>query len=191
MARAARTLIFVTTLTLAGCAGMQKTVDGWLGKPDAASTQDAGSVYFAASDGLVMHADASGSSAVVGRLALHEKVVRTRQQSGWAYVTSDRTGTAGWVDNAQLIWRLPAASASGAPTAAPPASTAPPADDAAAGAPATAPEPVAAPAPATTPAVVAAPPPAPTPVAVEAPAAVVPAATAAPKGVSPEIFDPF
>jgi hypothetical protein len=191
MARVARILIFFTTLTLAGCAGVQKTVDGWLGKSDAGSMQETGSVYFAASDGLVMHADASGSSAVVGRLGLHEKVVRTRQQSGWAYVTSDRTGTAGWVDNAQLIWRLPAAASSAAPAAAPPAATTPAGDAAASDAPSAAPEPVAAPEPAASPAVVAAPPPAPTPVAVEAPAAVVPAATAAPRGASPEIFDPF
>ena len=117
MTRAARILIVTAALTLAGCAGAQKTVGGWFGDEAASGTQQAGTVYFAASDGLPMHSDASFSSPVVGRLALHEKVVRTRLQSGYAYVVSDQSGVAGWVDNAQLIWRLPAAPQAGGPVA--------------------------------------------------------------------------
>lgn len=201
MARAVPILIVTAAVALAGCSGMQKTVGGWFGDVPATSTQD-GTVYFAATDGLAVHGDASFSSPVVGRLALHEKIVRTRLQSGFAYVVSDQTGVAGWVDNAQLIWRLPTAPQAGtvaAPAdpspAAAPTDVAPPA---AAAAPEAAPAPAAdtaqtpppaatdaAPAPAAT-----APAADPAPEAAVAPA-VAPAAAPASKRATPEIFDPF
>lgn len=140
MAHARSLILVLGALSIAGCSGVRKTVDGWMADvaPETAAQQ--GSVYYAASDGLVVHADASGGSAVVGRLPLYEKVVRTDQKNGYAYVTSDG-GLAGWVDNAQLIWRLPAsAGAPAAPaastTAAPAAAAAPPAAGDAASAPA-------------------------------------------------------
>ena len=202
MARAVRILVVTAAVALAGCSGMQKTVGGWFGDDPGSSTQD-GTVYFAATDGLAMHGDASFSSPVVGRLALHEKVVRTRLQSGYAYVVSDRTGTAGWVDNAQLIWRLPAApqaaaapAAAGEPQAAAPADAAP--ADVAPPAAAAAPEPAPAtdtePTPPPTADAAPAVPPAPAaaaPAAPERAPAVAPAAAPASKGATPEIFDPF
>jgi hypothetical protein len=185
MARAHRPLVLCLALAVAGCSGVRQTVDGWLGGGSGAAESMSGDVYFAAADGLALHADASGSSPVVGRLALHEKVVRTRLQSGYAYVESARGGAKGWVDNAQLVWRLPAAPAAtetgGAPPAkgdaTPPVSGATP-PVAPAAVPAAAAAPDAAPAPAATPA--------------PAPAAMaVPIAAPSPKGPTPEIFDPF
>jgi len=191
MARAVRILVVTTALTLAGCSGVQKTVGGWFDDVAGGGTPQTGSVYFAASDGLVMHSEASGSSPVVARLALHEKVVRTRLDRGWAYVTADGSGTSGWVDNAQLIWRLPAATQPGTATAAQPAApSAPPATDTTP-APDAAPVPAAA-APVSADAPAAAPPPDVAPAAAtNAAPSVEPAAAPAPKAPSPEIFDPF
>jgi hypothetical protein len=66
-------------------------------------------VYYAGVEGLTVYGEPSASSKVVGTLALHEKVTRSDLQRGYAYVTSAQSGLAGWVSNAQLIWRLPAA----------------------------------------------------------------------------------
>ncbi|MBM4246961.1 MAG: SH3 domain-containing protein, partial [Deltaproteobacteria bacterium] len=105
--------LILTAAVVAGCASVRKTSEGWWSDVTGSGStgQQQGSVYYAASDGLVVRADASGSSAVIGRLPLHARVVRTDLKSGWAYVTSD-TGLKGWVDNAQLVWRLPAAGGS-------------------------------------------------------------------------------
>jgi hypothetical protein len=48
-------------------------------------------------------------------LALHEKVSRVKLERGYAYVESTKRDLKGWVTNAQLIWRLPTAPATGAP----------------------------------------------------------------------------
>ncbi len=38
---------------------------------------------------------------------MHEKVTRFKLERGYAYVESATSGAKGWVNNAQLIWRLP------------------------------------------------------------------------------------
>jgi len=116
-----------TALLLASCAAMQQSVGGWFGgttpTPTATpQTTPAGAtqvprVYYAGSEGLKVYSEASTSSKVVGTLALHEKVTRTRLDRGYAYVESTKSGVKGWVINAQLIWRLPGAPTTG--TAAP------------------------------------------------------------------------
>jgi hypothetical protein len=192
-----RALILATAF-LAGCASVKKTTEGWWGDltssgSGASGQPQGGSVYYAASDGLVMRASASGSASIVGRLTQYQRVVRTQLVNGWAYVTTDG-GLSGWVDNAQLVWRVP--SAAGAPatgaepasadtTAAPaPVATSAPADVPAepAGA---APAPTAEPSPAPT-APPDAPPPAPSPAPVAAPQP-----TAQRNQPSPDMFDPF
>jgi hypothetical protein len=72
-------------------------------------------VYYAGVEGMKVYSAASASSKVVGTLSLHEKVTRTGLERGYAYVQSSKTGTKGWVDNAKLIWRLPAAPGAAAP----------------------------------------------------------------------------
>jgi hypothetical protein len=94
--------------------------------------------FYAAAVAVAVHARASGSSPVVGRLSLHERVTRSELVRGYAHVVADRSGLEGWVDNAKLLWRLPAPDA-----AAPSAATAPAADDASA-APSAPPQPAAA-----------------------------------------------
>src|SRR5262245_27371335 len=73
-------------------------------------------LYYAGVEGLKVYSEPSTSSRVAGTLSLHEKVVRTNLERGYAFVESSQSGLKGWVDNAQLIWRLPPAPGAGAPT---------------------------------------------------------------------------
>ena len=104
-------------LVLIGCSSTRQTVAGWFGEapptPTAVAAQP-GQVYYAAVDGLTVYAQASNSSKVVGHLTMHERVTRSRIEHGYAYVTSSGN-LEGWVDNAQLIWRLPAAASQSEP----------------------------------------------------------------------------
>lgn len=110
---------------MAGCTSMR----GWFGgstdtptpTPQAAPAE-ARQVYYAGVKGLKMFAEPATSSRVVGVLSLHEKVIRTKVERGFASVERAADGKKGWVNNAQLIWRLPSAPANEpaeAPTAAP------------------------------------------------------------------------
>jgi len=177
--------IVVLGILLAGCATIQKSMGGWFGAatptpaPQAtpAAAAQAPRVYYAGVDGLKMYSDPSASSKVVGALPLHEKVTRTQLERGFAFVESAKSGTKGWVKNAQLIWRLPTT-----PTGAAPAAAEPQPEDTAAPAAETPQEPQA---------------PEPTATAAEpAPTATpVPAAPArskqTPAGVAPSIFDAY
>ncbi len=114
---------------LAGCATVQQHVGGWFGaatptptptptpRTKAAATV-VPRVYYAGSDGLTVYKGPAASSKVVGTLSLHEKVTRTKLEGGFAYVES-ATGTKGWVNNTQLLRRVPTAAATAAPAAAP------------------------------------------------------------------------
>ena len=172
-------LVFsVLAVALAGCAAMQQTFGGWFGAatPTPAPTPqvaaEAPRVYYAGTEGLKVYSESSASSKVVGTLPLHEKVTRTKLDRGWAYVESTKSGVKGWVNNAQLIWRLPTTPTTVAPApgeAQPEEPVAP-----------TGEEPNAPVAPeATAPA--AEPPPTATPVP----------AAATPRGVAPSIFNPY
>jgi hypothetical protein len=151
-------LVLAFAIALAGCAWMQSAQRAVTG----GSGDISGETYYAAADGLPVRADASASAKVVGRLGLHEKVTRTQVDRGYAHVVAG-SGVEGWVDNAQLLWRLPAAAA--APPAPAPTETE---------AVKTEPEP----APATQPA------PAPRPAAPPQP-------PADPSKPNPTVFDPF
>jgi uncharacterized protein YgiM (DUF1202 family) len=102
-------------MALASCAATQKNVGGWFGAatptptPKAATATQARRVYYARVEGLEVHSEPSASSKVVGTLSLREKVTRSKVERGYALVESTKSGVKGWVDNAQLTWRLPAA----------------------------------------------------------------------------------
>jgi len=183
---------------LAGCATVQQHVGGWFGaatptptptptpRTKAAATV-VPRVYYAGSDGLTVFKGPSASAKVIGKLSLHEKVTRTRLEGGFAYVES-ATGTKGWVNNTQLLRRVPTAAATAAPAPAP-------------GEPETEPEPEPEPevpvapaaeepqAPAAPEATAAAaePPPVPTRAPVPAP----PTSQGTPRGAAPSIFDAY
>ena len=175
---------FSIIVALAGCAAVQQSVGGWFGAAAPTPTPQmtpvaavAPRVYYAGVEALKLYSEPSASSKVVGQLSLHEKVTRSKLDRGYAYVESDKSGAKGWVNNAQLLWRLPSA-----PTTAAPAPAEPQPEEPAAPA---AEEPQAPAAPEAT-ATVAEPPPTPTNP---------PAPTARPKetphGVAPSIFDPY
>lgn len=130
-------------------------------------------MYYVGTEGLNVYSEASTSSKVVGTLVLHEKVTRTRLDRGYAYVESSKSGVKGWVNNAQLLWRLPSAPTTGTHAPAEPQ-----------------PEEPAAPAEAPTEA-----PPEPQAVEPTAPPPPPPTATrvpqATPRGVAPSIFNPY
>jgi len=105
VSRTLPTLVLITLL--AGCASLERTFDEMFAKtPPAAGEPGAGGTFYAKVDGLAVHEQPARTAKVVGKLALREKVVRTRLERGWAYVRAEKSGLAGWVDNAQLDWRL-------------------------------------------------------------------------------------
>lgn len=117
MVQARWVLLVAMLLTVGGCSTVTDTWNDWFGEsptpeptPASAAADQSADVFYAAVDGLVLHALPSGSSQVVARLRLHERVTRSGITRGYANVTTD-AGLQGWVDNAQLLWRLPAAPA--------------------------------------------------------------------------------
>jgi hypothetical protein len=117
MVKARCVLFVVLALAVGGCSAVTDTWNDWFGEsptptpaPPATTADDGAEVFYAAVDGLALHALPSGSSQIVARLSLHQRVTRTGITLGYASVSTD-AGLQGWVDNAQLLWRLPAAPA--------------------------------------------------------------------------------
>jgi hypothetical protein len=108
-------LATVAAVTVAGCSGTRGAAGGRAGAtpPSASGTAAAPreQTYYAASEGLPVYAEPSSSAKVVGRLAQYERVTRSRLERGYALIRADRSGAQGWVDNAQLLWRVPSATA--------------------------------------------------------------------------------
>jgi hypothetical protein len=102
-------LVLAAAIACNGCAGLSPTVDRWLGRT--AAPAGSGAAFYSAVDGLTVYAGPARSSAVVGKLPLHERVSRSKLEGGYAYIQADQIGLRGWVDNAQLLWRLPAGAA--------------------------------------------------------------------------------
>jgi len=110
-------LVLTGAVTLAACAATRETVDGWFGtEPAPAAGSASGAVYYAGIGGLKMYSEPSSSSKVTGQLSLHERVTRSKVERGYAYVETG-SGQTGWVNNAQLLWRLPTAGQAAAPAA--------------------------------------------------------------------------
>jgi len=187
-AQGLRVLRFAATLSvvvlLAGCAAIQQNVGGWFGVTTPTPTPQvttaapaARHVYYAGVEALKVYSEPSTSAKVVGQLSLHEKVTRSKLERGYAYVEGDKSGAKGWVNNAQLLWRLPGAPTTTAPAPAEPESEEPEAPAAE--------EPQAPAAPeATATAAEAVPTNTPVPAAP-------PSAKGTPRGVAPSIFDPY
>ena len=87
-------------ILLASCAATQKTVGGWFGAatptppptPTAPTGARAPRVYYAGVEGVKVYSEPSTSSKVVGTLSLHEKVMRTKLERGYAFVESATSG---------------------------------------------------------------------------------------------------
>ena len=75
--------------------------------PEPVKPDNSGQAFYVGASSINVHADSKLSSLVVGRLSAYEAVTRTKIDGAYAYVTSAKSGLSGWVDNGQLIWRLP------------------------------------------------------------------------------------
>jgi hypothetical protein len=117
-----RAVVFVVagSLALGGCSATRARLPGWLGGTPQAPSPTGTEQFYVGADGLAVHAEASGSSRVIGRLSLRERVRRSELVRGYAHVVADTSGLDGWVDNGKLLWRLPAAGAGAAPVREPP-----------------------------------------------------------------------
>jgi len=117
----------------AGCSTLESF--GW-GKGGASTSKKegapaaAGGIYYAGAADLPLYRNPGGE--IVARLPLHTKLYRDELKAGYAHVRIAPSGESGWVENARLIWRLPAqveqpqpAEATKTPAVAPP--VAPPA----------------------------------------------------------------
>lgn len=100
-----------------GCSGgasAGRGVSGWFGggKTSAASEK----VLYAGRAGIDVLSKPSAGSKPVGRLALHEKVIQSKEENGFAKIRARGGSLEGWVPSARLLRRLPGskASASGA-----------------------------------------------------------------------------
>lgn len=119
---------------LFGCSGGQSGADatstmrGWFGgKTD-------GHVAYATADAPAVLAEAAASSKAVGRLRGGEKVLRSTNKNGFAYVEARGGKLKGWVPAAKLSSQPPGAATAGKPAARVPVagSEAGPAEEAAA-----------------------------------------------------------
>ena len=114
--RPGRTLVMVvgTVALLGACGGSAtKSLRVWekseAAKPQATKPQATKpQPYYTAIDGLKLYKEPRRSKAHLAQRPLHQKVYRSKLEGGYAYVKVDGSDMKGWVDNAQLIWRLPA-----------------------------------------------------------------------------------
>ena len=127
-------LLVAVVVAVGGCAAMSESWDELFGDPSAptpvADATEGSDVFYARIEGLEMYALPTGTSEIVARLSLHQRVLRIGLARGYANVSTD-AGITGWVDNTELLWRLPSApvatEAPGAPVAPSGAETAAPA----------------------------------------------------------------
>ncbi len=112
MAKASVVLLVVLTSAIGACSAVTDQWNDLIGEappapaPALAATER-DEVFYASVEELPMHALPSGSSDIVARLALHQRVTRIGLARGYANVTTE-SGIVGWVDNVNLLWRLPA-----------------------------------------------------------------------------------
>lgn len=64
-------------------------------------------IYYVGANRLNLYSQPNSTSKIIARLPLHQKVMRSNLDNGFAYVTVAENSLKGWVDNAQLIWKLP------------------------------------------------------------------------------------
>jgi len=110
---------FSSALTLlailaAGCSG-QSSPAQWLGLDSKSTTTDKG-VFYSSVEGLTVRNAPSSSASIVGQLALHQKVHRSKVADGYAEIKAADGSVGGWVVNAKLIWKLPTTGTSNADT---------------------------------------------------------------------------
>jgi hypothetical protein len=100
-------ILFLTVLG-AGAGGCSMLDKVGLGREAGAPAESAptATVYYTGTAGLPLYR--SPGRDIISRLPRYSKLYRDDLQRGYAHVRVDATGETGWVENAQLIWRLPA-----------------------------------------------------------------------------------
>lgn len=115
-----KTLLIVMALLLNACSGW-KPFGSLFGsetpppapqeaaskRPEPVKTEYNGQAYYVGASSISVHADSKQTSPVIGRLSPYEAITRTKLDGPYAFVISAKSGLSGWVDNGQLIWRLP------------------------------------------------------------------------------------
>jgi len=99
--------VIAASVLASGCSAAKKSGE-WLGFGSKGAAKEEG-VFYASADGLVLRDAPESSAKIVGTLALHQKVVRSKVTNGYALVRAADGGIAGWVVNAKLLWKLPQA----------------------------------------------------------------------------------
>lgn len=97
-------------LLLAGCAAgrsVRSTLGGWVDRVSGKETHEP-RVSYAAVDRVKLYRDPDLNSPVLGVLGFHEKLLRDRDEGGFAHVEA-AGNLSGWVPESQLIERLPRA----------------------------------------------------------------------------------
>jgi hypothetical protein len=107
-------LVMVAAIAFSGCTEL-RSVERSISEPE-------GEICYAVAT-VPLHAKPSASSKVKGHLALHERVIRIRFETGYALVAVGGGGLEGWVENSKLARRNPATGATAKPPAREPAST--------------------------------------------------------------------
>lgn len=105
-------LLILMLCTMVGACAARKSVQPPEAKPPEAGfappAETAPVAYYTGVDQLTVYSEPRSSSSPVTQLPLHQKVYRYKMEKGYAYVKVEGSGVTGWVDNARLIWRLPA-----------------------------------------------------------------------------------
>jgi hypothetical protein len=123
MAQARVVVMVVMAVAVGGCSALDALFGDAAAPPPAAA--DRTDVFYAGVDGLEMHSLPTATSDTLARLALHQPVSRIGFARGYANVSTE-AGVVGWVDNANLLWRLPATPAVAAVADQAPATPVPP-----------------------------------------------------------------
>lgn len=110
-------LCLASVLLIAGCGvteffNKDKHDSTTLGSPSSSAPINEDAIkeqpFFVGVDGLALYTKPSVASPLIKRLSLHQKVLRSKLEKGYAYIRLPDTGEEGWVVNAKLIWKLPA-----------------------------------------------------------------------------------
>ena len=95
---------FFLAVVAGGCAGAHSVANPFSSEKPATSAKPP-AVFYAGEGALAVLDKPNGSAHAVGRLALNQRVTRTRIENGYALIKSG--DLEGWVVNAKLRWRLP------------------------------------------------------------------------------------
>jgi len=99
-----KVLLFIIAGTFFSSCAM---LDSATSKTGSTGTETAPETFYVGQEGLKLFPEPRFSKELIATLPLNEKVLRDKLEKGFAHVRVVRTGQTGWVNNAQLNWKLP------------------------------------------------------------------------------------